>query len=291
MGLQLHIAEDIDMRAIRMEEIQPSLPSGQLATLEKLFKKGPVVGWDKLDRATLPSTIHDLDGNVIPWGSPLRSKMRLPVIFRNAILCGDLIPATAWGSSLANMLTKSCWDQLRMPVIERNSGVCEYCGMLVGRSLEIHEIWEYSNLASTEELGRVPEGQIYFGRQKLRGFVGVCSDCHMCFHLGLAKVKNKLGDALHRLAVLNGWTAEYVDSYYSTIGERWNRLSDHHWIQDVGLVAKSLPGLIVSRSWKRDGISPHLLFKQSDYGPNLACIANCNWRLTNESEWFFHEEL
>lgn len=259
-----------------------------MVNIESLFSKGPNVGWAKLDRNLLPSKIYDLDGGELLFGRPLPRGVRAPAIFKNKIIAGDLIPGTSWGSSLANLLTKSAWDALRFPVIDRNSGVCEFCGDYVGRSLEVHEIWSYSNIAEEAELSTLGEDELCFGYQRLDGLVGVCRFCHECFHYGLAVVKNRDAIVKRRLCLINGWTESQVKDYIDVMFERHEVLSKQNWLLDMSLIASlGVEGLLVSRAWQRDETSPEILWKDNHYGTSITLIANCKWRLTNEKSWSF----
>lgn len=261
----------------------------KIEAIGALFAKGTKVGWNQLDRSILPAKMYDLDGNEIVFGKGIMRGARVPAIFTGKVLVGDLIPATSWGSSLANLLTKSAWDSLRFPIIERNSGVCEFCGEYVGRSLEIHEVWSYSDLATEADLSAQDDERLVFGKQTLEGFVGVCSRCHQCFHYGLAD-QNGYGRAVKkRLAVINGWSAEQVDEYIDVLFQRHEVLNRQHWRLDLGLLADAGEdsGLLVSRAWSRDEESRQVLWKENSYGTSLTIITNCRWRLTNEKEWSF----
>jgi len=261
-----------------------------LEPIENMFRKGPLVGWDRLNRGALPRQIFDLDGQEIVFGSALRKGMRPPVLFTAGVLSGDLIPATSWGSSLANLLTKSNWDALRKPVIERNSGVCEYCGRYVGGALEVHEVWNYSDLASRDELNSLADDMLYFGKQSLIGLKGVCRDCHNCFHFGLADMKGYGNAVRERLSLINGWPLEEVEGYLSLLFERHEILSRHHWYLDLSMVSAMIEGLKVQRSWKRDKTSPHILTRTNDYGDSITLIVNCKWQFFGDKEWSYFAE-
>lgn len=261
----------------------------EIKSIESLFKKGSKVGWSNLDRSILPAQMYDLDGNEIVFGKGFSRGARVPKVFTREILVGDLIPGSSWGSSLANLLTKSAWDSLRFPVIEKNSGVCEFCGEYVGRSLEIHEVWSYSDLANEDDLSGLDDEKLFFGKQTLDGLVGVCSRCHQCFHYGLADL-NGYGQAVKkRLAVINGWSSEQTDEYIDVLFQRHEILNRQHWRLDLSLLANTSEdgGLLVSRSWSRDEESRQVLWKENSYGTSLTIITNCRWRLTNEKEWSF----
>lgn len=255
--------------------------------IEDFCKKGSNVGWVNLDRSILPKQMYGLDGNEIVFGKGFRRGARVPAIFTKKLLVGDLIPGSSWGSSLANLLTKSAWNALRFPVIERNSGVCEFCGEHVGGSLEIHEVWSYSDLASEADLAEQADDKLFFGKQSLDGLVGVCGRCHQCFHYGLAELNGCEMAVKKRLAVINGWSGDEVDKYIDMLFERHEILSRQHWRLDLSVLADAVEGLHVSRSWSRDEESRQVLWKENPYGTSLTVITNCRWRLTNEKEWSF----
>ena len=261
--------------------------AGVLAPVESLFAKGDRIGWRWIDRDVLSHKFHSLDGQEIPFGSGIRRGSRVPALFTHRVLVGDLIPGSSWGSSLANLLTKSQWDVLRAPVIERNSGVCEFCGQLVG-GLDVHEVWNYSELPSQAEMGSLRDDEVFFGRQTLMGLVGVCKACHACFHPGLAHVQGKLDAVRARLAVINGWDLEQVERYLDVLYERTEVFSSIHWRLDLSQIANQVEGLVVSSSWARDGGSD-VLSRDSKrgYGESITVIVGIRWRTTKERDWTF----
>lgn len=247
--------------------------------LNGLFPKGSLVGWSYIDREEMDHEMYDLTGESIVFGDALAKNTPAPALFTNRVLAGDLIPQTSWGSSLANLLTLKQWNELRYPVIARNNGVCEFCGKRVGKSLEVHEDWRYHL-----PVGQAPQGQEIFGRQELVGLMGVCKDCHACFHLGLANVRGHLDKTLHRLRQINGWSAEQSSQYVEQVYQRHERLNEFHWYQDCRLIAPDVESLVVKSSWTPMPETPQILTKESQYGTNIALIAGCSWQFSNSSE-------
>lgn len=258
-----------------------------LDPIETLFAKGPLVGWQRVNASKLFSraVFYDLDGQPIERGGKIKAGRRVPALFSGRIISGDLIPATSWGSSLANLLTKTNWQAFRLKVIERNSGVCECCGKLVGSSLEAHEIWSYSDLATDDELKELGDSEAVFGTQTLMGFLGLCAECHICYHLGLADLKGVLDQSLERIAIINGWSDEAVDGYYQELFARHEILSRHYWALNLSIVSDYVDGLVIAKSWGRDEISPTVLRRSNDYGESITVLKNCKWRFANEKEY------
>lgn len=251
-----------------------------LPDLKTKYVKGQLVGWGYIDRNEINHSLHALNGRPLSFGKSLPKDVPLPSLFNARTLVGDLIPQTSWGSSLANLLTRNQWNALRYPVIERNQGVCEYCGKHVGKSLEVHENWRY----------HVPEGQTpvaqdqyLFGRQELIGLLGVCKSCHACFHLGLANVRGHLDKTLLRLRQINGWNQRQCEEYLSELYERHHQLNAFYWYLDCSFVAPMVETLVVQSTWTRTQENPNILTKDSQYGTNVALIAGCAWRLNHES--------
>lgn len=253
-----------------------------LPDLESYYAKGSNVGWKHIDRNEFPHTLHDLNGNPIAFGVAITTTIPRPALLSRRVLVGDLIPSSSWGSSLANLLTPKSWNELRQTVINRNQGVCEYCGDHVGKSLEVHEDWRYEMPTEVAE-----PGSEAFGRQTLAGFVGVCKACHACFHLGLANVKGHLAETLHRLTQINGWSDDQTDRYVSDVYERHEHLSTVNWYLDLRYAASLVSGVIVSSSWVRQEEDPRVLMRdnQRGYGLSIAVITGCPWRYPKEEAW------
>lgn len=158
---------------------------------------------------------------------------------------GDLIPATSWGSSLANILTKSCWDRVKELPISYAGNVCLMCGYFSeNRRRDAHELWGYKD----------PMQEGTFGKQTLKALMPLCTDCHETFHLGFANVQGRLDIVLRYYRSLTGpsFTAKDIDDYYRWIGDRWTLRSNFFWGLDVSIISDrftKIDPLILKKEW------------------------------------------
>lgn len=90
----------------------------------------------------------------------------------------ELIPKTAWFSSLYHLIPREVWKSIRAERIKTAGAKCEICGSSV-KPLYLHEIWEYDD-----------EKHV----QKLLRFQLLCRKCHWIKHIGLAKIKADRGE-------------------------------------------------------------------------------------------------
>lgn len=166
----------------------------------------------------------------------------LPFIARKVFwpILPDLIPVTSWGSSLANLLAKPCWNAIRLPVIEARGNRCQICGEWQG-AVECHEIWAYSLPPAG-----APEGTV--GVQRLIGLAAVCPDCHEMFHLGLANIRGRLEVVKRRLMAVNQWSAGEFGSYDREMAASYTARSTVNWALDLSLVAGDAP-LAIKPGW------------------------------------------
>lgn len=156
----------------------------------------------------------------------------LPYGFRNTFkeIQIDLIPKTSWGASLSNALVKEDWDKIRKPFIEIHGNRCQLCGQKgkdisnTIRDVDTHEIWEYSKINDKEKV------------QTLKGFLALCSGCHLMFHLGFAQVNNKYDITVKRLQKLEKLTESQVDKKVEDIFKRWNKRSEFEWKIDITIL-------------------------------------------------------
>ncbi len=90
----------------------------------------------------------------------------------------ELIPKTAWFSSLYHLIPREVWKSIRAERIKTAGAKCEICGSSV-KPLYLHEIWKYDD-----------EKHV----QKLLRFQLLCRKCHWIKHIGLAKIKADRGE-------------------------------------------------------------------------------------------------
>lgn len=174
----------------------------------------------------------------------------------------DLIPASTWHASLANILVKSSWDKIRQEEAAKTGG-CTECGVKTG--LECHEIWSYrADLAV----------------QRLEGFETLCGACHETRHLGFASVRGRLAQAMDRLALINRLTLAERRSYIDLVYARFESRSKQRWAMDLSLVAgKELSlkralshegqGMIVGTMEKREVVFQLVGTRFEDRGSSL----------------------
>jgi hypothetical protein len=145
----------------------------------------------------------------------------------------DLIPATSWGSSLANLLTRPSWDSIRHPTI-RWAGGCQLCPAGQRPSLECHEVWAYSMPPPD-----APEGTV--GVQRLLAIAVLCRDCHAMFHLGYAPTIGTFQAVKQRLMDFNKWSEPDFNHYAAQQENLGLARSKWFWALDMSLVKAAGP--------------------------------------------------
>ena len=93
-------------------------------------------------------------------------------------LTSELVPSTAWGHTLRDLLTPEQWDTLRRLTYRHYSYRCGVCHASQTR-LYCHEQWDYEDAAHL---------------QRLVGLVALCKMCHQCKHLGHAGILASRGE-------------------------------------------------------------------------------------------------
>lgn len=162
----------------------------------------------------------------------------LPRYARSSVVVDvvDLIPATSWFASLANMLVKSSWDSLRDPLIAHNRG-CEDCG--AWSNLEAHELWSY-------DYDR--------GVQTLKAIVVLCRWCHETRHLGRARAVGRFPAVFKRLVGINRIRPDEESAFEREIFDKWTERSEYEWQLDLrGLPVGAELFLQSSISYEGDG--------------------------------------
>lgn len=90
----------------------------------------------------------------------------------------ELIPKTAWFSSLYRLIPREVWKFIRAEHIKTAGAKCEICSSSV-KPLYLHEVWEYDDKKHV---------------QKLLRFQLLCRKCHWVKHIGLAREKADRGE-------------------------------------------------------------------------------------------------
>jgi hypothetical protein len=123
----------------------------------------------------------------------------------------DLIPSSSWFASLANLLRRDSWDDLRRPLVAHHGG-CQDCGD--DRRLEAHESWSYDDVAAV---------------QTLDGILVLCRACHETRHLGRAKVTGRFDQAFGRLCTVNRIRDDERMAYIARVSSTWRARSAREW--------------------------------------------------------------
>ena len=135
----------------------------------------------------------------------------------------ELVPTPLWRESLYRLLTRSQWDTIRKPVLDRAAGRCEVCGDAAARLL-CHEQWHYDHAK---------------GIRTLTGIQAVCGPCSSVMHIGragqiAAQGELSLDDVYFHFMRVNGidWpTAQKsIDAAFALHGQR----SKQKWTTDFG---------------------------------------------------------
>jgi len=163
--------------------------------------------------------------------------MRLK-FFPNMKLTIEPIPESTWGVSLANLLPKPIWDDLRREVYEASNYTCAICGA-TDKQLHCHEVWKYDDKARI---------------QRFVGFRCLCSDCHSIKHWGRTVAeahKNKDSSILVELTKhfckVNNCTTSAFSLYKVEVGNIAQSRSRRRYKVDFG---KFRPDLVIA-IWQR----------------------------------------
>ncbi|MEJ0061654.1 MAG: hypothetical protein WDO70_04960 [Alphaproteobacteria bacterium] len=229
------------------------------------------------DKAALPRPLFsggvekDGEGAFVRHGAAIDFALLndfLPFVARRMIvpILGELIPITSWGSSLANLLTKTTWNDLRRQTFSKTGFRCEICG--TADKLECHELWEYYEPLPDF----VAKGAC--GLQRLVRMMALCDECHETQHLGLANVKGRLSIVQDRIRAYNRWNAAEIDQYCNFISARCERRSAYGWVLDVSRVSHAR--LVVSNKWKSQDNG--FLLANTGSGPSETMILGAPWQ-------------
>jgi hypothetical protein len=141
----------------------------------------------------------------------------------------ELMPSTAFMTSLYRCLTTKAWNTLRKQVLEESNYQCAICGASGGQ-LNCNEQWEYNDETNT---------------QRLVGLVMWCQMCHLTAHM------MERGSITHDVLAehfmrVNGCSRQEFDEYYQQCREEQTRREIRDdgepliWEQDWGEYASLL---------------------------------------------------
>ncbi len=178
------------------------------------------------------------------------------------------IPSTSWGSTLANLLTKTAWDRLRLRATHHFAHLCQICGEGSHNAIEVHELWTYE----------MPKRRWDPGVQRLVGLLSVCGRCHRCFHPGFASLMGRGAEAVERIGLVNRWTRAETEDYLEWASAVWRQRSEVPWSLDLGFIdGEEL--VVSSANWGQ--MEDGRLFPRKDGGGDRATrILNARWSAT-----------
>jgi hypothetical protein len=135
----------------------------------------------------------------------------------------ELVPKTVWHDSLAHLLPRSTWNNIKKDIIDRNRKKCQICGETEG-TMSLHEIWNYDDVNHV---------------QKLDGFILLCSMCHHVKHIGLAGVLASQGkldydEVMKHFCKVNHCSEKDFEKHVEEAFEIWRERSRRQWKQDFG---------------------------------------------------------
>lgn len=138
----------------------------------------------------------------------------------------ELVPKTSWGDNLRKRMKPSQWKIIREKAYAYYGFECGICGA-PGR-LECHEIWEHDDKKHI---------------QSLRGFIALCSLCHMVKHIGHTRIlasqgKLNLESVVEHAVRVNGCSRQEFEAHLRLAFQTWRGRSQYTCTVDLGEYAK-----------------------------------------------------
>ncbi len=141
----------------------------------------------------------------------------------------ELVPATAWFSSLYRLMPPDRWTALKREVYAKEGHKCYICGTSEG-PFELHEFWEYDDERHVQKLIEVHH---------------LCRLCHKIKHIGFwcyteeGRIKlEKEGltreDLIRHFCQVNNCSYDDFLKHEEEAFDIWERRSKHEWRQDFG---------------------------------------------------------
>jgi hypothetical protein len=141
---------------------------------------------------------------------------------KNLILNIELVPATSFGANLRSALAAEQWDIIRKQVYSKAYNVCEICGEIGPKHpVEAHEIWQYNDKTN---------------QQKLIGMIALCPNCHMCKHMGFARVSGKEDQAIKHFMKINKLSKKEAKKCIDQEFKIWEERSKKEWVLDISIL-------------------------------------------------------
>jgi len=138
-------------------------------------------------------------------------------------LTAELVPETAWGKSLYNLLPREIWNELREGFIKENGRKCQICGETSGK-IYLHEIWNYDDQKHI---------------QKLEGLILLCEMCNRIKHIGHTGIladegKLDYDEVVNHFCKVNNCSKKEFYEHVDNAFKIWEKRSQHQWKQDFG---------------------------------------------------------
>lgn len=140
----------------------------------------------------------------------------------------EMIPSSSFGASLANLLERETWKEIRRPFFKDAGYVCQLCGEANG-PVEGHEVWNF------DDTGHDGGG---WHKQTLQTILCLCHECHEVFHPGLAQINGRTHLVRERLCALNCWTADDYSRYASFAIRQQRKRSSKRWQLDLSVLQR-----------------------------------------------------
>ena len=129
----------------------------------------------------------------------------------------ELVPASAYGRNVREILTKTQWSIISKQVRSAAYDTCEICHSQDGQ-LDCHEIWFYNDNILT---------------QKLIGLIALCKKCHGVKHFGLSELQGKRKETLLHFMKINNLSQIDAEKAIHKSFEIWEKRSQFQWKLDI----------------------------------------------------------
>ena len=145
----------------------------------------------------------------------------------------ELVPATCFYKNVRTNISTADWNIIRKLIYKSANYKCQIC-FNVNQRIECHELWVY------EEMLDESYKKIINRRQRLRSFVGLCTNCHQVKHIGLAKLKGYYTQAYNWLMLINKWDTKTTNLYLKYVQSQWENRSKYNWFLDLSYLNEFL---------------------------------------------------
>jgi len=156
----------------------------------------------------------------------------------------ELIPSTAWGLNVREVLTQNSWDEIRKFYYKKSHYSCDICNRKV-KKLEAHEKWDFLDGDQGHKI------------IKLVGIYSLCKPCHMVKHFGLSSKMGKTNFCKEHLKRVNNWSTNQVVKHINESFKLFEERSKFDYVLDLSYLKRHSE--MVSFKKKYKDISKFLL--------------------------------